>query len=400
MTALTPSILYVASHCPGGRTYGAQLRVLQIGRLLRRVGKVELLLVADNPIEKAAIDEARGEFGDIQILPAPKRELAGFIDRLRHELDPGFLGTFPSAMDPADRATLLERAGKVDLVWIHSIRTANATGISRWPRSVLDIDDLPSLQYDSAAESHGSPCRRLLDLRMSWIWRRREMRLARRFDVLAVCSELDKRRLGGTEQLHVIRNGFDIPAPLPPVKSSKPRLGFIGTFNWEPNVEGIQWFVRSVLPAVRAAVPDVELRLVGTGSDTFPECGGQVQGLGYLDDPNAEIASWTAMFVPLRVSAGTRIKIAEGFAKRVPVVSTSVGAYGYDVTDGVEILLADEPLPFARSCIRLLQDPRLGERLSDQAFARFTKEWTWDAQYPSVKATIDHCLNTPSAVSR
>lgn len=396
-----PSILYLASHCPGGSVYGAQLRVLNIGRLLRRLGTVEVLLVADNPVEESAIKKAREEFGQIQILPAPEAKLGGWVNRLRHELDPSFLGTYPAAMSAQDRDSLRRRAAQADLVWVHSIRTANITGVLRWPKSVLDIDDLPSLHYGSEVEAPDGPWRRLLDRRMAWIWRRREDYLHRRFDVLTVCSQLDKTRLGHSERVHVIRNGFEavsecsrgtVCAP-----ASQPRLGFIGTFNWEPNVQGVDWFVRSVWPVVLAAFPKAQLRLVGAGSERFDDKTRQVVGLGYLADADAEMSSWQAFLVPLQVGAGTRVKIAEGFAKRIPVVSTSVGAYGYEVTNGIEMLLADSPADFGEACVRLLREPELRTRLTERAHRRFLKEWTWDAQFPAVEAAVRQCLEISKA---
>ena len=49
------------------------------------------------------------------------------------------------------------------------------------------------------------------------------------------------------------------------------------------------------------------------------------------------------MSVPLRVGGGTRLKIYEAMAMEKPVISTTVGAEGFPVRDGRELLLADKP---------------------------------------------------------
>ena len=51
-----------------------------------------------------------------------------------------------------------------------------------------------------------------------------------------------------------------------------------------------------------------------------------------------ELAGATVAVVPVRFGSGTRVKILESFAHRVPVVSTTLGAEGLDVEDGVHLL--------------------------------------------------------------
>jgi glycosyltransferase involved in cell wall biosynthesis len=75
--------------------------------------------------------------------------------------------------------------------------------------------------------------------------------------------------------------------------------------------------------------------------------------------------------VPIRYGSGTRIKILESFAHRIPVVSTRLGAEGLDVEDGVHLVLADEPESFARATACLLRDADLRVRLTEAAEARY-----------------------------
>jgi hypothetical protein len=63
--------------------------------------------------------------------------------------------------------------------------------------------------------------------------------------------------------------------------------------------------------------------------------------------------------------------IAEAFSKRCPVISTSLGAFGYEVISRKEILLADGPMKFAADCLSLLRDAKLGEELSENAWKKF-----------------------------
>jgi len=292
-----------------------------------------------------------------------------------------------------DRKLLLELVQQHDVTWIHRIEVANLLEINKWPHSLLDVDDLPSRFHFSSAQSGGSLARSLLDRRMSWIWRRRERLFTKRFDVVAVCSEDDRRYLGNQAQIHIIPNGFRPSATRRRVSSDLPRIGFIGQCRYKPNEEGVKWFIRVVWPLVKLEFPRAQLRLVGRGSDgELTKMGPDIAGLGWLEDPSDETASWSAMIVPIKFGGGTRAKIAEGFARKCPVVSTTIGAFGYGVRNGDELLLADRADDFASACVRLLRNPQLGEALSEKAHRLFLQQWTWDSFQETVGTVIQGCL--------
>src|SRR5439155_26775204 len=98
------------------------------------------------------------------------------------------------------------------------------------------------------------------------------------------------------------------------------------------------------------------------------------------------------MVVPILVGAGTRVKIALGFSQKCPIVSTSIGAYGYDIQDGKEILLADGPEAFAGACLRLIRRPEEAAEMADRANRKFLENWTWEAIRPRIWAAAQDCL--------
>jgi hypothetical protein len=206
-----PKILFVTSHWPLAAAYGAQQRVLNIAALLSRFGDVSFVIVPTEVEDEETVRLTKREFEVCRVMdPSPVVSDKSFrlIQRLRHELDPTYLETDPYVVSETDRGLLKELMQHHDLVWIHTIRTANRFRIYRWPRSVLDVDDLPSRTHRSVAQSGGSPASRLINLRRAWIWRRRERTFQERFDVLTVCSENDRRYLGMEERIHVVPNGF------------------------------------------------------------------------------------------------------------------------------------------------------------------------------------------------
>jgi len=120
-----------------------------------------------------------------------------------------------------------------------------------------------------------------------------------------------------------------------------------------------------VLPLVRAEIPDVHFYIVGKNSDVMlaGERGPHVTVTGRLPSVLPYLFPADVILVPLKFESGTRFKILESGACRKAVVSTVLGAEGIPVTDGQDILLADEPQAFADAIIRLLRDPDLRRRL-------------------------------------
>lgn len=392
-----PSILFVTSHWPLAPAYGAQQRVLNIAKVLSTVGDLSFVIVSTEDADEQTTRRTREQFKVCDVIKArratPVMSLYRLPERLRHEFDPKCLDSDPYQVSGNDRASLDALIGQHDLVWIHTIRTANWFRIYRWPHSVLDVDDRQSQTHESVAESCGNLALRLLNRRRAWIWRRRERTFLDRFDLLTVCSEDDHRYFGGGERIHVIPNGSYRFEAGPRKVSDSPRIGFIGNCEFMPNQHGLRWFIRKVWPEIKRKFPTVQLRLVGRGSDgPVANLGPDIAGLGWLEDPADEISTWSAMIVPVKIGGGTRVKLAEGFARKCPVVATSVGAFGYEVTNGRELLLADSAEQFALSCTQLLSDPALGEAIAASAHRIFLVRWTWDSFEGRIRTVVQQCL--------
>jgi glycosyltransferase involved in cell wall biosynthesis len=99
---------------------------------------------------------------------------------------------------------------------------------------------------------------------------------------------------------------------------------------------------------------------------------------GRVDDVRPYIDEAACFIVPIRIGGGTRLKIYEAMAMEKPVVSTTIGAEGLPVTDGIDILLADDPKNFAAAVVRLLGDKGLAQALGAQAAGKVRDQFGWD----------------------
>ena len=380
-------ILYVLSCWPHDRAYGGQLRALHVARALAKVGPVTLAIVGAESVDAASKSRTAAEFpiaGEWGIEPTGIRGTHALWKTLT---DPGFVNVHGLALSPSSEKEIQAIAREhFDLVWFFKLRTANYFRQACWPGSVVDVDDVPS----SATGSHGKLAGGWAARTRGWIltqaMRLQEKRLPSRFDVLAVCSEADRTLLGGDPVIRVIPNGFERPTSPPERKlSTPPRIGFIGLLDYEPNRDGVRWFLENCWPALRETVPGLVFRLAGKSAGELmktPVPG--VEVLGWVEDAAAEIATWSLMVIPIRSGAGTRIKIADTFSRQCPAVSTCLGAYGYEVEDRVQLRLADTPEAFTRACLEVLQDPDGARAMAERAWQEFLEKWTWEAIEPKV----------------
>lgn len=382
-----PRILFVSAHLPHSEgCYGAQLRSLHIARILASRARVRLAIFPFGPVSDGLLERNRGEFDVAGVFHLERDPTRSLFARWFRELDRHAGGGGEQRLPRDEKERFDALAETVDLIWFQGISIPNALGRRHWPGAVLDIDDIPSQVHRARAREASKASTRLKEELKRRLWTRRESVLPGRFDRICVCSADDRRYLGGGERIRIVPNGFEAPNhEIERRPADPPRLGFIGTLRYRPNREGIEWFLREVWPRIRARRPDARLRLVGAETDAGVAATAEgVDGLGFVPDADAEIATWAVSVVPILIGGGTRIKIAEAFAKGCPLVSTRLGAYGYELSDGVECRLADRPDDFAAACLSLIEQPELGERMARRARERFDRFWSWDAIAPKV----------------
>ena len=274
-----------------------------------------------------------------------------------------------------------------DLVWFFTVRAWVWAGEPNLAPTVVDIDDLDDqkilgrLVVSSRADNLLPLVRHKL---ASKFWRfevRRWQRLHRRIDETAVpvvCSDIDAAR-SGLRNVRVIPNGYKVPdRHLRKAEvGSKPTVMFQGTLRYPPNADAARFLIDEIAPHLASLVPEVQVRLVGVIPQTFAVSADPslVTLVGPVVDIAEELVQADVIVVPLRFGSGTRIKILEAFAHRIPVVSTSLGAEGLDVEDGVHLLIGDDAVSIARACATLLSNVALAETIAANAYALFLERY-------------------------
>lgn len=150
-----------------------------------------------------------------------------------------------------------------------------------------------------------------------------------------------------------------------------PTLCYLGSMDWAPNREGVEWFLDYVWPKVNSQFPELKFYVAGRNFPSdFPEKDyPQVEIVGEVENSRAFLRSKTMMVVPLFSGSGIRVKILEAMAEGRPVISSTIGAEGINAVDGAHLLIADTPDAFARQIRRLLKDKDEARRMGMHARA-------------------------------
>ncbi|WP_139922291.1 glycosyltransferase family 4 protein [Hymenobacter sp. DG01] len=180
--------------------------------------------------------------------------------------------------------------------------------------------------------------------------RRFEHQTLPRFDAVAAITEPDQRRLrelGCQEPVVFVPAGVDLNRfQRDPAIRPKPRTLFmIGSLDWLPNQEGVDWLLREVWPRAHELYPELELHIAG--KETPPHIRNlNLPGVtihGFVESAAQFMQQYEVMLVPLLSGGGMRIKIIEGMALGKCIISTGLGSEGIHVRDNFDIVLCDEP---------------------------------------------------------
>ncbi len=179
------------------------------------------------------------------------------------------------------------------------------------------------------------------------------------------------QQMGCTVPVALIPFGVDFSRYDKPseVKADKTSVFSLAAMDWQPNIEGIKWFLDNVWMKVLQQEPEAVFHLAGRNMPdefyklTMPN----LQVHGEVPDAIGFMQANHIMVAPLLAGGGMRVKIVEGMALGKPIVSTTIGAEGVACTNGRDIMLADSAEGFATAIVSLLRDSVLASNISKEA---------------------------------
>ncbi len=306
------------------------------------------------------------------------------------------LSSLPYALDKYQSVKLAARIREMDASGMFDLLVCDFLTPALWfsaergrtPRVVFQ-HNVEALIWKRMAENEKRPLvrhyLRLQHARMEQ-W---ERKLCQRFDGVITVSPEDSRisreRYGLTNVLGDVPAGVDVEffASVRTTPAADAVIGFLGSMDWLPNIEGIRWFVEQSLPMVRKTLPGVKLLVIGRNPPEalkrLAQSDPLIEFTGTVDDVRPHVARCRIMIVPLLTGGGTRIKLLEIMAAGRAVVSTTVGAEGLGLQHERHLLLADTAEAFAASVQKLLQDEAAAKAMSERAWNEAAQPQSWQA---------------------
>lgn len=369
---------------------GGKIRTYNMLKELKREHHVAYLTLDDGTADKNAREQASQYCQELICIPHQHR--AKFTPGFYSELALNLISPLPYAIkkyeSKAMRAVIEERLRSETFDVLVCDFLAPAVNVP---------DDLPcpSVLFQHNVEAmiwkrhYEVQANRAKKAYLYGQWRkmlRFESKMCGRFDTVVAVSAEDREQM---RQQYSVSTVFDVPTgvdtkffrPSGKEKIEPHNVVFTGSMDWLPNEDAIRYFTEQIMPLVKQSVPDLTLTVVGR--NPFPgliELSKREPSIivtGRVEDVRPYMERAAVYVVPLRIGGGTRLKIYEAMAMEKPIVSTTIGAEGLPLTNGVELILADTVESFAKSIVKVLADETLARRLGQQAATSVRDRFGW-----------------------
>lgn len=153
-------------------------------------------------------------------------------------------------------------------------------------------------------------------------------------------------------------------------------IGYIGSLDWKPNQEGIQWFINKVWTAVHKEHPDHRMVIAGRNAPDwlikkFNKPG--IEYLGEIDNAEAFMNNSYTLIIPLLSGSGIRVRAIQAMSMGIPVVTTAKGIEGINASHGKELLIASTAGEYIQQLSGIIMDEKLYNSISGNARAFIKK---------------------------
>jgi glycosyltransferase involved in cell wall biosynthesis len=271
-------------------------------------------------------------------------------------------------------------------------------------KSLLFQHNVETIIWRRHAEQASDPLRRFYFAQQAQKMFNFEQKVFRASGHIVAVSPDDAQRtrdMFGVTNVSAIPTGVNVEyyTPTAPAAPSAD-LVFIGSMDWLANLDGVAYFVTDILPRIRKVRPETTFAVVGRNPNKdvlgYAERDPKITVTGTVPDIRPFLWGGSVSIVPLRVGGGTRLKVYESMAAKVPIVSTTVGAEGLAYEPGVHLRIADTAEAFADQCLALLADREAARHMADTAWQMVHDKFSWE----QVARIFDQILveKTPSAV--
>ncbi|MGE5452620.1 MAG: glycosyltransferase [Acidobacteriota bacterium] len=156
---------------------------------------------------------------------------------------------------------------------------------------------------------------------------------------------------------------------------------FIGSPGHPPNAHALDWILNRFGPVLARTAPDVEIALIGGGTDRLPKSGKNIKGYGFVSSEQMQsmLASCICSISPVTKGRGIKIKVLDAIASGCPVLATEESLRGFERFGLKPDIQQDNPEALAETVKKMAQSDRLQTEAREamkQAWASFLQQRT------------------------
>ncbi|MGF1671729.1 MAG: glycosyltransferase family 4 protein [Balneolaceae bacterium] len=166
----------------------------------------------------------------------------------------------------------------------------------------------------------------------------------------------------------------------------------VSNWRWQPNLDGLDWFLNEIWPAIHNQHPKMHFHIAGEGlSESFKNryVNNNIHFLGFVDDIDSLRNKASIFVAPLLSGSGMKLKVIEALAAGMPTVTTSFGAEGIEIEDKIHYLHADEAKQFEHAVISLIQSRNLRIKLSSAGKEQIKLKYTWKQKAQDLSSFLE-----------
>lgn len=215
----------------------------------------------------------------------------------------------------------------------------------------------------------------------------------RRATFLVAMSQEDKKIMAKVvpkQRIDIVANGVDISyfAQTRIKRPKKPTILFVGNFKWLPNKDAAKFLTYDIWPLIKEKIPDAKLWIVGKNPTWEIKKLGEKKDV-FVDDKVKDIRQAfgraSVLVAPIRNGRGTKYKVLEAMASKLPVVTTPLGIEGLTLKKKNEVIVAEDARDLAEKTIELLNNPYKGKKISKAAYSLVRQLYNW----PRISRKLD-----------
>jgi len=400
-------ILFLAHRIPYPPDKGEKIRAFHELKFLGARHTVDLYCFADSESEASQQGALRNYCRRIYVEVRSRTRIGAGAARSFLRREPLSCGCFFSHKFQAE----VQRALATETYDVIFVYCSSMAQYVPWPLAtpvVMDFVDIDSAKWSQYAKRSKPP--------LSWMYEREARKLAMYEEkwarvssstMVTTLQEAALLRGEGIPPAEVVSNGVEIPperdAKLPEeIRSLQPFALFVGTMNYLPNIDAVEYFAEEILPRIRESHPELKFLIVGRNPTRRVRKLGRKPGVvvtGAVPEVDVYLAGCTTVVAPFRIAQGIQNKVLEALAVGKPIVSTPGPAAAIAARHGETLLVADTAGKFADAVVALLEDPALCCRFSKGAdFVR--KNFSWHENLSHLEHLLLQAAGSCLATSR